>query len=117
MGHVRAGFHNKNWSPCWESTTNDRGPSVGSYTTERALGDGPLPSMGWARWLAHLGLRDGLQHQRVTRLAPLEEREGDDGIRGTGAGVDPRWGSLGRVPEPFLRRSVMTQQFLHRLRD
>lgn len=64
-----------------------------------------MPDLGGQGWLGDLGLRDRLPHSKSAGLAPIAQRQACTASSALEPAQTDRFGTLGRVPAPFLLRS------------
>jgi len=95
----------------------DSGAALGGDQAGPTLGNRPVSGLGWPGWLAFLSTGDRLPHPRVAGLAPVAQRQGNDGSGGTGAGADlsirHAWPRTGTVLAAIGQRSGVHKPDLH----
>jgi len=110
-------FQLKGWEVRKRAVGRDRGSRRCHRWRRRRMSVGrpTYADLGRSRRLADDGLSDRLPHTSIAGLATLSQWPCDRRSRGLGASpLITRYGTLGRVPEPFLLRSDNGPMFASR---
>lgn len=75
--------------------------AVGGHGTEPSLGNRSVPCLVWRGRLAESGFDDLLPYPATAGLAPVSHRQIQYRFSRVGAALITRFGTLGRVNEPF----------------
>src|SRR3546814_6652339 len=88
--------------------------AIGGDSPRPTLGHGPVPDLGWSRRLADAGPGDRLSHTAAAGQQLSRSGKASTAAAALEQALIVRYGTLGRVPVPFLLRSDNSLVFTSR---